>query len=348
MYLLRPSPELWTVALPHRTQILYAPDMAFVALKLNLSPGAAVIEAGTGSGSFTHTLARTVGCGPPIADQIASVWKGEADRPAKSSGGGRVWSFEFHKERVERAEAEFAAHGLDRTVMLAHRNVCRDGFGLENEADALFLDLPAPWEAIPYAPAALKKGETTRVCCFSPCIEQVLRTVTALSENGFTDIATYESLVRTHESLTNVGQLENIGSVIERIRTNEHKREARHEMQIAQSRAERARRAAKADADAASGIVSDIAPNASEPAPLPPADDASLKRKAENKDESASKRTYRSATEDEPAAEMLYTPGFRKKAERKPVDLANVYSRPYPQMRGHTSYLTFAVLLPRS
>ena len=45
---------------------------------------------------------------------------------------------------------------------------------------------------------------------------------------------------------------------------------------------------------------------------------------------------------------MLYTPGFRKKAERKPVDLANVYSRPYPQMRGHTSYLTFAVLLPRS
>ncbi|WFD36817.1 guanidinoacetate N-methyltransferase [Malassezia cuniculi] len=251
VYLLRPSPELWTISLPHRTQILYAPDMSFITLKLNLSPGASVIEAGTGSGSFTHFLARTVACGPPIADQLSSVWKGESSSNSNSSNstengdasGGRVWSFEFHRERVEKAKEEFAAHGIDKIVSLAHRNVYKDGFGLEDAADALFLDLPAPWEAIPFAPAALKKKEMTRICCFSPCIEQVLRTVTTLSEHGFTDIATYESLVRTHDSLTNVGQLETVGSVIERIRTHERKREARREMQIAQSRAERAKKA---------------------------------------------------------------------------------------------------------
>ena len=60
IYLLRPSPELWTISLPHRTQILYAPDMSFITMKLGLSPGACVFEAGTGSGSFTHFLARTV------------------------------------------------------------------------------------------------------------------------------------------------------------------------------------------------------------------------------------------------------------------------------------------------
>ena len=65
VYLLRPTPELWTISLPHRTQILYAPDMSFITMKLNLSPGACVVEAGTGSGSFTHVLARTVARSAP-------------------------------------------------------------------------------------------------------------------------------------------------------------------------------------------------------------------------------------------------------------------------------------------
>ena len=47
VYLLRPNPELWTIALPHRTQILYAPDMSFITAKLNLSPGAKAV-------SYTH------------------------------------------------------------------------------------------------------------------------------------------------------------------------------------------------------------------------------------------------------------------------------------------------------
>ena len=116
---------------------------------------------GTGSASFSHSVARTVG-------------------PT-----GRLFSFEFHEARFRAACAEFARHGLS-AVSLTHRNVCRDGFAPASNADAVFLDLPAPWDAVPHAKAALRTDRPARICCFSPCIEQVLRTVAALNAAGFT------------------------------------------------------------------------------------------------------------------------------------------------------------------
>lgn len=47
IHVLRPTPELWTLALPHRTQILYLADIAFVTSWLDIKPGSKVIEAGT-------------------------------------------------------------------------------------------------------------------------------------------------------------------------------------------------------------------------------------------------------------------------------------------------------------
>ena len=47
VHVLRPTPELWTLALPYRTQILYAADIAFVSAWLGVRPGSRVAEAGT-------------------------------------------------------------------------------------------------------------------------------------------------------------------------------------------------------------------------------------------------------------------------------------------------------------
>ena len=42
-------------------------------------------------------------------------------------------------------------------VTVHNKDVCTDGFGLKNVADAVFLDLPSPWKAISSAKDALKR-----------------------------------------------------------------------------------------------------------------------------------------------------------------------------------------------
>lgn len=89
VHLLRPTPELWTLSLPHRTQIVYLPDISFITNELRIRPGCRVIEAGTGSGSMSHSLARTIGCGEATAEE----W----------SDGPKLFSFEYHATRYEKA-----------------------------------------------------------------------------------------------------------------------------------------------------------------------------------------------------------------------------------------------------
>jgi len=170
-FALHPTPELWTKCLPHRTQILYSTDIAMVCLQLELRPGSVVLESGTGSGSLSHALIRTV------------------------APHGHLHTFDFHAERTEKARTEFGEHGLSDLVTATHRDVCSLGFGLTNKADAVFLDLPHPWEVIQHAKDAMKKSGG-RLCSFSPCIEQVQKTCQKLKECGFTEVSTLECLNR--------------------------------------------------------------------------------------------------------------------------------------------------------
>jgi tRNA (adenine57-N1/adenine58-N1)-methyltransferase catalytic subunit len=178
VFALRMTPEMWTRTLPHRTQILYLPDISFITQMLDLRPGSRVIECGTGSGSFSHSLARVI------------------------SPNGHLFTFEYHEIRAAMARKEFEEHKLSPSLLtIQHRDVCKTGFGLGGEAgfvDAVFLDLPAPWEAIPHAKQCLDPSKLTRICCFSPCIEQVQRTCSALREHNFIDIEMYECLIKEH------------------------------------------------------------------------------------------------------------------------------------------------------
>jgi len=170
-YALHPTPELWTKTLPHRTQILYATDISMILCQLELRPGSVVVESGTGSGSLSHSIIRTI------------------------APTGHLHTFDFHEQRVETARQEFSKHGLGDMVTCISRDVCGNGFNLENKADAVFLDLPHPWEAVPHAKTAIKMTGG-RICSFSPCIEQVQKTCESLKACGFNEISTLECLLR--------------------------------------------------------------------------------------------------------------------------------------------------------
>ena len=109
----------------------------------------ASFPAGTGSGSFSHSVARTIGT------------------------SGHLYSYEFHGARADKARyvfhlsptllhhrdcvttfrEEFVRHGMEDIVTLTHRNVCKDGFTVENLADSGTF-LPSFRPSIPSYPPA--------------------------------------------------------------------------------------------------------------------------------------------------------------------------------------------------
>ena len=213
IHLLPPTPENWTSSLPHRTQVVYTPDYSYVLHRIRARPGTNIIEAGAGSGSFTHASARAVFNGY-TAERTGAINGQSLDRHQL----GKVWSFEFHEQRHEKLQQELKDHGMEGLVEVTHRDVCDDGFlvdGKSPNADSIFLDLPAPWLALPHLarskpkprqtdnPATEVKAETkpsedfisplnphcpVHICTFSPCIEQVQRTMSAMRRLGWVDI----------------------------------------------------------------------------------------------------------------------------------------------------------------
>lgn len=180
--LLQPSPQLWTIALSHRTQILYQADISYIILRLEIKSGSVVYESGTGSGSLSTALCQTI------------------------APEGYLNTFEFNEHRVDEANNDFKLLKIDHIVKVRHRNVVQDGLHLDPSnpqndawtADAVFLDLPLPWLVLQSALEVLKPNGM--VCTFSPCIEQVQKTCLVLKELGFIEVCTVENLVRTFEA----------------------------------------------------------------------------------------------------------------------------------------------------
>ncbi|KAI0401327.1 tRNA methyltransferase complex GCD14 subunit [Xylaria palmicola] len=205
IHILPPTPEIWTSSLPHRTQVVYTPDYSYILHRIRARPGAQLIEAGSGSGSFTHAAVRAVYSGYP------------KDSEEKK---GKVWSFEFNHDRFLKMREEVKDHRLDEIAQVTHRDVYSDGFLVDDEspgAECIFLDVPAPWKALPHlarrkpSPSLLASGgleplkETSstwrsplradravHICTFSPCIEQVTKTVEIMRRLGWMDIEMVE------------------------------------------------------------------------------------------------------------------------------------------------------------
>jgi len=232
---------------------------------------------------------------------------------------------------------------MDNIVTLTHRNVCKDGFTVVDTVDSVFLDLPAPWDAIEHAKKALRKDRTTRICCFSPCMEQVQRTVISLNDAGFTEITMYETLIRPHQ-VDILDSLPSIRTVSTQLKESDVRREAKRLRQIAASHRGKTgsgEKRKRGQVEVEEGASSALTQN--EPGKRAKTEEVEELSKTETTISTAA----RIEIEEERMVVDEVTPVQRDTdviTYSEPSKL-NV-SKAFPEVRGHTSYLTFAVLLP--
>ncbi len=166
--ILKPLLRDYIMKSTRKTQIVYPKDVALIVLFSGIGPGSRVVEAGTGTGALTTALAHYV-------------------KP-----NGRVYSYEIRAEHLEIAEKNLKRAGLLDFVELKARDIT---LGIEErDVDSVILDMATPWLVVPHAYEALRACGT--IVSFSPTIDQVVKTVETLKENGFVDIDTVECLMR--------------------------------------------------------------------------------------------------------------------------------------------------------
>lgn len=173
-YCLKPSTADLMFKVKRLTTIVYPKDLGYLLLETTVGPGSCVIEIGTGSGALTLVLSKLV------------------------APDGMVYSYERREEFIENARKNVDRAGYIRNVTFICRDVAQQGFNSDS-VDAVFIDVPEPWEIVPHAANALKGGH--HLVAWSPNIEQVKRTADALYSNGFirtqvNEIAEREMLVR--------------------------------------------------------------------------------------------------------------------------------------------------------
>jgi tRNA (adenine57-N1/adenine58-N1)-methyltransferase len=172
--LLRPSTDDLVRDLKRNTQIVYPKDAGYILMKMRIASGCRVVEAGTGSGGLTLVFAQAV------------------------SPAGRVYSYEVRPEMQQLAHSNLEQLGLSEFVEFRQRDVAA-GFD-ERDADALFLDLPNPWDYLAPAHAALASGGFFG--CILPTTNQVSRLIGALEEASFGLIEVEELLLRPYKAVS--------------------------------------------------------------------------------------------------------------------------------------------------
>jgi tRNA (adenine57-N1/adenine58-N1)-methyltransferase len=166
---LKPTLRDYIFKMQRKTQISYPKDIALILVFSGVGPGSRVVEAGTGTGALTSALAFYV-------------------KPA-----GKVYSYEIRREFMDMALKNLKRAGVSEYVDLKNKDIT-EGID-EKDVDAVVLDMATPWMVIPQAYSALKGSGA--LVSFSPTIDQVIKTVDALKEEGFVDIETIECLVRS-------------------------------------------------------------------------------------------------------------------------------------------------------
>ncbi|MCL1915766.1 MAG: tRNA (adenine-N1)-methyltransferase [Desulfovibrionaceae bacterium] len=171
--LLRPGLYDLVRGVRRQTQVLYPKDIGYICLRLSVGRGSRVIEAGSGSGALTLAL---------------SWFSGES---------GQVYSYEAREEFFKLCRRNLDWAGLGGNVTQHCRDIT-EGF-LESEADALFLDVRAPWDYLDQVVRAVKPGAS--LAFLLPTVGQVEELLLGLERGPFAEVEVEELLLRRWKPL---------------------------------------------------------------------------------------------------------------------------------------------------
>ncbi|MCX7730385.1 MAG: tRNA (adenine-N1)-methyltransferase, partial [Candidatus Caldatribacterium sp.] len=160
-FLLQPGVVENVFHMRRRTQIVYPKDLGYILLMLDVKEGDRVIDVGLGSGAMCGALARLVG-----------------ER-------GRVYAYERRGDFIPLAEENLREWGVLHRVTIHPRDIA-EGF-VERDVDALFLDVPEPWQYLKQCWDALRGGG--RLAVVSPTAGQVMEVLRGLEALPFVAVS---------------------------------------------------------------------------------------------------------------------------------------------------------------
>lgn len=173
-YVLDPlPPDLMDLAFRRVSQVIYPKDLGYMLVASGIASGSRVLEGGVGSGCLATVLSLA------------------------SAPEGCYLGLEVREDMLAAARRNLSlvgAHAFANIVQGDARHMpVRSGF-----FDAVFFDIPDPWNALEGAYECLRGGGV--FTAFLPTVNQVEKLVLAVRRHGgFVDVKAVEVLVREYE-----------------------------------------------------------------------------------------------------------------------------------------------------
>jgi tRNA (adenine57-N1/adenine58-N1)-methyltransferase len=167
-YLLKPSLMDKLKGLKRKAQIILPKELAYIVMFCSIESGDTVLEAGIGSGSLTIALANAI------------------------APDGKVISYDKREDFIKHAKKNLKKSRFLDYVETKHKDITKAID--EKNLDSIIIDIPNPWDAINHSFNSLKIGGY--LCCYSPLISQVEKTVKEIKKHNFIEITTFENIQR--------------------------------------------------------------------------------------------------------------------------------------------------------
>lgn len=166
---LRPTITDFVLKMPRGAQVIYPKDIGPILIMADIFPGARVLESGLGSGALSTGMLRA---------------------------GAEIMGYEL-RDDFEAKARENVERFLGPDVRDRYATQVRDVYqGIdERDLDRIVLDLPEPWQVVPHAEKALRKGGI--FLAYTPSIIQVSQLHEALEQSHFGFAETTEVLNRS-------------------------------------------------------------------------------------------------------------------------------------------------------